>query len=83
MIAEQQIREIYKRYRDGNGITDTELEQLLDAIEGALPFLAASPAFSLVYREARTDRVALEGYRRARQERRPPPVESGVPPEGA
>jgi hypothetical protein len=64
--AEVEIRAIYTKYRNGDGITDTELATLLAAIGDALPFLAAAPAFSLVYREACTDREALEGFRRAR-----------------
>lgn len=67
--AEKKIQEIYTRYRSGDGITDTELDQLLQAIEAALPFLAASPAFGLVCREARLDQEALEGYKRARERR--------------
>jgi hypothetical protein len=43
---------------------------LLQAIREALPFLGSSPAFSLVYREARMDQDALEGFQRARLERR-------------
>jgi len=63
------VRLAYTKYRNGDGVTDRELDQLLEAITLALPYLQASPAFSLVYREAVTDREALEGFKRARKSR--------------
>lgn len=64
------VKDAYEAYRSGSGVTDAQLQMLLSAIRDALPFLGASPAFALVYREARMDQEALEGFQRARQERR-------------
>jgi hypothetical protein len=64
------VKEAYEAYRLGNGITDAQLESLLQAIRDALPFLSSSPAFALVYREARMDQEALEGFQYARKEQR-------------
>lgn len=72
------IRAIYTKYTRGDWITDAELDQLLLAIEAALPYLEASPSFSLVCREALTDLRALSGYREARERREP--RDSALPP---
>lgn len=61
------VQEIYTRYRNGDGITDDEITVLIESIEAALPFLGASSAFRLVYREAMTDREALQGFQAARK----------------
>jgi hypothetical protein len=66
MSGDNKTRDAYDRYRSGDGITDEQLDLLLEAIEAALPFLSASPAFSLVHREALTDREALQGFKQAR-----------------
>lgn len=79
--AESEIREIYTRYRNGDGITDHELTRLVAVIRAAMPFLAASPAFSLVWREAVNDHEALEGFKRARStHRREVSGEIALPP---
>lgn len=61
--------ELYRKFRDGDHLTDEELVHLIGFIENALPFLGADPAFALVLREARSAHESLKGYVRERARR--------------
>jgi hypothetical protein len=63
----REIRSAYGEMQIGNHITDEQIDLLSKTIGDAMPFLQASPAFSLVLREARTNLDTLERYKRARK----------------
>lgn len=60
--------ELYKRFLDGGYLSDEDLLLLTEAIERSLPFLAASPSFTLVYLEAKRNLEAMWGFKQARLE---------------
>ena len=64
------LNEAWRKFRDGDGLTDTELAALIKDIEVGIPFLENRGETGGVLFKALLDRESLLGYQRARENRR-------------
>jgi hypothetical protein len=57
----------WKKFRNGDHLTDAELKAMLKQINEALPYLESRGAeFLLATRETRQNKITIEGYLSAR-----------------
>lgn len=64
------LRTAYQKYRNGDSLTDEEIQDMLDAIEWAQEFLNMSPDFALARTRAIQDEIELKGFMTARTQRK-------------
>jgi hypothetical protein len=57
----------YSRYHTGEPLSDTEVQQLIDAIDAAIPYLEVTLQYRLVLNDLLADRRMLVGYQEARK----------------
>lgn len=61
------MKEAYKKLRNGESLTDEEIDTLLQGINNAMPWLEALPEFGLCWKQATFDNMALEDMKRSRR----------------
>lgn len=62
-----ELMRAWRKFRDGDHLTDAELAGLLVSMEAALPLLESMPEAGAVRRVVFMDRDEIRRYQRARQ----------------
>ena len=68
-LGVHQLRDAWKRYRDGDPIFDDELDMLVKDTKQAIDLLIYRREFGIAVRTLASDLMTLEGFQRARKNR--------------
>lgn len=68
-LGVNQLRDAWKRYRDGDTIFDDELDMLVKDTKQAIDLLIYRREFGIAVRTLAQDLMTLEGFQRARKNR--------------